>query len=413
MSIFKTYQNKTGQLFIVCLMLALMPAFQGLMSVVLFLLILNVAYSILTKKAINPFSSQLLRWSLMLSVIYILGSIGSRHPDRTSFEVIQKSSVALMGILLIAGNLNHPGLQFQAKRIFILSNILALLYCLLFGAYKVLQTGEYEYLFYTKLSVFLHPGYFAMYLSLCFAFLIDDLKRKEKLLGYSSLNWIALIIIAVGIYLLASKSGILTALAIILIFAIRAVKHSVDLRKSLLVAALSFAALIITFSLIPSKSNRIRTIFSDFTSVKEKKDYQLNTTGQRILIWRAASEVIENNFWIGTGVGNENFEMDRIFEREGQNFLLEKKPNAHNQFLQVFMALGVSGFLFFCAYLLIPVYYSIKRKDIILLSFAVIVILNALTESTFNRQAGILFWAVWAFILIDGNEALTDSNKKS
>lgn len=379
-----------------------MPTFHGLLSIVLVLLILNTVYSFSKKEAPSAFKSELFTWSLVLACIYLLGTIGTNHPDRAQFDVVQKSSIVLIGFLLISGNLKHPSLLKWTKLAFVISNILALLICLGFGLANYFNSGEIEALFYTRLSIFLHPGYFSMYLCLSLAFLLYDLSQETPILLNKSITWIAVTLLFIGLYLLASKSGILTGILIILLFVIRAVRQSKYSRRFLFILGLSFSGLILLFAFLPSKSNRLKTLFSDFSEIEKKKDYQLNTAGQRVLIWQAAYEVIRNNFWIGTGVGNENQEMLDIFERKGQNFLLEKKPNAHNQFLQVFMSLGVSGFLFFCAYIFLPVYYAFKRKDILLLSFGVIVIFNALTESTFNRQAGMLFWVVWGFLLIEG-----------
>lgn len=384
------------------MLLFLMPTFQGLMSIVLGFLIFNTIYSFVRKEAPSALKSEFFKWSLVLAGIYLFGSIGTTHPDRAIFDVVQKSSIVLIGFLLLSGNLNHPALLKWTKLVFVISNILALLICLSFGLVDYLNSGEIEAFFYTRLSIFLHPGYFSMYLCLSLAFLLYDLSQKTAILINKSITWIAISLIFIGLYLLASKSGILTGILIILLFIIQAIRQSKYSKRFLGLLGLSFIGLALLFTLLPEKSNRLKTLFTDFSEIEKKKDYQLNTAGQRVLIWQAASEVIRNNFWIGTGVGNENQAMLNIFERKGQNFLLEKKPNAHNQFLQVFMALGVSGFLFFCVYIFLPIYYAIKRKDILLLSFGIIVIFNALTESTFNRQAGMLFWVVWGFILIEG-----------
>ncbi len=388
-----------------------MPTFQGLMSIALVFLIFNTIYSFATKEAPSVFKSEFFKWSLVLALIYLFGSIGTSYPDKAQFDVIQKSSVALIGFLLISGNLNHPSLLKRAKLTFILSNILALLICLVVGVIDFINTSEIAALFYTRLSLFLHPGYFSMYLCLSLAFLLYDLSQEKQILSNKTTTWIAVTFIFIGLYLLASKSGILTGILIILLFTFRAIRQSKFSRRLLSIIGLSFIGLLLLFVLLPSKSNRLKTLFSDFSKVENKKDYELNTAGQRMLIWQAASEVISDNFWIGTGVGNENAALKSEFEERGYLYLASKNLNAHNQFIQAFIALGITGFIFMLIYLLYPLWLGYKNKDYLLIAFAIIIIFNACTESILNRQAGVIFFTVWAVIL-SRNYSSTSKNPK-
>jgi hypothetical protein len=49
--------------------------------------------------------------------------------------------------------------------------------------------------------------------------------------------------------------------------------------------------------------------------------------------------------------------------------------------------------------LLYPLWLGYKNKDYLLIAFAIIIIFNACTESILNRQAGVIFFTVWAVIL--------------
>jgi len=379
-----------------------MPALQGLLSIALVLLIINTCAAVIKKQSASPLNSEFFKWSFVFGSIYALGAVGSSNTSITQFDIIQKSTVAVLGFMLICGNMYHPLTLIKAQKYFILSNIATFIVCVILASLRYVESNNVQDFFYTGLSVFLHPGYFSMYLSLCLAFLFKNLNKEDKLFRSNQISWILISIIFTAIYLLSSKSGIISGLLISLVFSIITLRRKV-LSKKIMRLGFLLSLLILVAILIPTKTNRLNSIINDLETFQYKKDYELNTSGQRIFIWQAAIRVIKENFWLGTGVGNENKALLKQLELEDHQYLLLLKPNAHNQFLQVFMTLGIGGFLFFTSYIFLPLYLSLKRKDILLLSFSIIIIVNALTESIFNRQAGILFWTVWGFLLIESN----------
>ena len=76
----------------------------------------------------------------------------------------------------------------------------------------------------------------------------------------------------------------------------------------------------------------------------------------------------------------------------------------HNQFLQTFAALGLTGILLLLAGLTIPFVYCVRKKDWMYLGFIVIVALNCVIESIMEVQAGVVFYAFFnSFFAFQGN----------
>lgn len=70
------------------------------------------------------------------------------------------------------------------------------------------------------------------------------------------------------------------------------------------------------------------------------------STAVRILIWSASNEVISNNFIFGTGTGDANDELLKEYENRKMTGAIANKLNAHNEYYQVFIGIGIIGFLF-------------------------------------------------------------------
>ncbi len=87
------------------------------------------------------------------------------------------------------------------------------------------------------------------------------------------------------------------------------------------------------------------------------------------------------------------------YEKLGMKGALEHKLNAHNEFYQVFISLGLIGFIFLILSLILPLFFAIKTNNGIYILFLVIVILNFLPESMLETQAGVMFYAFFNSLL--------------
>ena len=83
---------------------------------------------------------------------------------------------------------------------------------------------------------------------------------------------------------------------------------------------------------------------------------------------------------------------------------MKHEMNAHNQFSDTIIAVGIIGLLLFLMMLIIPIYLGIKNKksDIVLISLVFTIAFNSLFESVLERQMGIMFFVFFYFILFHG-----------
>ncbi len=110
-------------------------------------------------------------------------------------------------------------------------------------------------------------------------------------------------------------------------------------RRSVWLVFLGIASIPILPSVLPS------SIVSRFTSIGNMAD---SSTSYRVYIWRATVEMIGDNFFTGIGVGEAAWNrVYPLYTYQG----VESAPHAHNLFLQIWLELGLVGFVIFIAFL--------------------------------------------------------------
>ena len=109
----------------------------------------------------------------------------------------------------------------------------------------------------------------------------------------------------------------------------------------------------------------------------------------RLSIWKAGAEEIKDNFIFGVGSRNT---VDAIAKSIKENANTKfRNYNCHNQFIEIFLAHGVLGFV-----LLMLIFYALfQRKTIYARSFVLTCMILFLVESYLQRQAGTIFFTFW------------------
>ena len=117
----------------------------------------------------------------------------------------------------------------------------------------------------------------------------------------------------------------------------------------------------------------------------------------RILSWDAAISLIKEKPIIGYGAGNTQKKLNNAYLERGYNYPYKENLNAHNQFLQIWLENGLLGILsssliFIC---LFGVFRNAKADSQFILMIMVILFINSLFESIFNRFSGVSFFSFW------------------
>jgi len=251
--------------------------------------------------------------------------------------------------------------------------------------------GHPEYFFYTLFSDLIHASYFAMYLILAISIIVlyyPHWYANQKEVKYFSVLFASVFIVA--IFLCSSKLGIISFFITMPVLIIHRLKLTLNIRRLLIVAVVVVGAVFLFAKIFPGSFERLNSISA--VSKKDIDKSSAESTTVRILIWQQCVELIKSNPLFGVGVGDANDRLIQSYETNGITGALEHRLNAHNQFFQTFIGLGLIGFLLLVAITLGELGAAMVKKNFILVLTMLLIVLNFLVESMLQTSAGTLFY---------------------
>ena len=235
----------------------------------------------------------------------------------------------------------------------------------------------------------LHPTYFSLLCALAFLSLLFEMKKKRFDFSIALFGYFLLFILLTGL-ILASSKMILSALFVTsMMILAEGLKPKAILLRSVL--ALSIAAILV-FSIRPLKE-RISTLIVALT---EKKVEQTNPDSIRKWIYNSSLEVISENPILGTGIGDAQNELNSKYEAKGYHLALKRNFNTHNQYLQLWLSVGLLPFLSFIASLIVQFLIALFLRNTLHIAFVVLFSMSFLTENILARQDGIFAYAFFS-----------------
>jgi O-antigen ligase len=318
--------NERAHIFITGVIAFLLPAYPPIIAPIIVLLTVNWLFA--PKLIIQGIKNILNNPTLILLIsLYLLYLIGMLYTDnlKVGYQTIETKLSFLIFPLTFStyaqtskNNINNY------LKLFIYGAIVNAIvcfcwasYCFLKPVYITLYGIPYNfganYFYYAQLSIFMHPSYIAMYSVFALIALVHLMEINELKLNWKSVIAISLLILFV--LLLSSKAGWIC----LLLFALYFFRWLV-LKKNIISALLMMGLLISSFLFLnvyftPNFSTRIPKASAIIETIKgnniEHKKITTSTdgNGRRILVWKAATEIIIENFWIGVGTGDAKDKM--------------------------------------------------------------------------------------------------------
>ena len=261
---------------------------------------------------------------------------------------------------------------------------------------EYLVSGNQETFYYIHLPYLLASKvhYVAWYYSFAIFISIYHLISSQSNRAFWFLG---LLILLFSLILLSSRAFIL---AFIVVFILSFLKWFKTAKVSRLMwtKILSIAALfILSLVFIPSINFRLND-----TVVELQKMFGYDTpkqTNPRVFIWHYGADLIAKNPIFGFGVGDAKGELgvalescDAMFWNGERNVPIQNKNyNFHNQFMQTWAEVGIFGFLILLFIMIHP--FLLKNSHPLFLIFVGLTFIGCLTESMFERQAGVVLFA--------------------
>ncbi len=340
-------------------------------------------------------------WPLLFSSFYLLHLIGLSYTENWTeglLDLETKLSFLLLPPVLFAVPITFPNARALILRAFVAGVLVATIYA--YGCASLLywETGLNGF-YYKYLSGYInaHPTYVAMYLNFALFLLLEELFRKHLHLSWKGKGLRLLIMghFLVFIFLLTARMQLLL-LVILLSFSYI---WYMSRRKKLLVGLLGISGgLLIAGALvwmIPTTKDRVQKAYEQFHDPQAAPNI-------RWAIWSLGGELVKEAPLCGQGIGDVQDNLEKLYKRDQLKEALEGHYNAHNQYVQTSIALGLPGLLILLANLLIPLAFSLQKKKFIYAFFLSLMILSMLTECILEVQMGILFFVFFHCFLALG-----------
>lgn len=120
---------------------------------------------------------------------------------------------------------------------------------------------------------------------------------------------------------------------------------------------------------------------------------------QRVEHFKAAKELINDNWITGVGVGDVPDAFKRQYKEMNSLLLEANQHRSHNQFLTIWVAGGILAFVLFVGILLVPLFEN-KHKDYFFWIVLIALYVSCLFQDIIETQAGVTLFALFYAVAI-------------
>jgi len=353
-------------------------------------------------------ASRIRQYNLLFAILYVLFFIGMFYSDNLYggagawFKLEVKGSLMIFPLLFSTIDYKWLDRTYVQKlfNFFIIGSVVSCLFCI--GNALILYMGDhhFEVFYYKELSMFHHPSYMAMYITFAVVIILFNMMNKWSSYGLNwKIGWLVLLVFYnVFIILLASKAGIIS---LGLVYGIAITYASARKRYKLSgIFGLLMITLVSLYIFFPYSYNRMTVARA---AVEQDKLDKNSTEGSvmRMLIWRSSSEIIKEHILTGVGTGDVEDALVQKYEEKGIAMAVKQKLNAHSQYLQTWLAIGLPGLITLLLMLFLPAWQAFRKYNLVYFLFLIIIAFNFIFESMLEAQSGVVFYAFFnAFLFV-------------
>jgi O-antigen ligase len=313
----------------------------------------------------------------------------------SGINIMKRSLSLLVFPLIFMVNKDFFSDKIKFIKVLIFSTFIACLYCLFRNFYFFINNDipfrwwfDWKYNNY-HLSKFLDfgPNYFSTLIIFNF---LGIFFFRQKLKGY---YWILLGVQLFFLLLLSSRGVILFFAVFSLIVFLKAAYNRYNLFGVFSSIIIAICLIFITFNSIPVLRQRFNKTLIELKS-ENSSTGQVGGLYNRFRKIEASSKIIKDHVLFGVGIGDVRSELKRkyILMDFKEGILLSF--DAHNQYLESFLASGIIGFLSFSSILFFCLYRAFVSRDRFYFSLISLFMFFGLLESFMETHKGIVLFSI-------------------
>ena len=318
-------------------------------------------------------------------------------------ELGRQVTILLLPLIFCFNTLDLKKYQHNLLLIFSTGCVIAIVYLFLQALYtikyyhlpiKALASQSFtNHNFSEPLEI--HATFFSMQIGIALIYFVYRFITQERG-GLKIFYLFCCLLLAVGIVQLSSKS-VFIALLLSVNVAVPLFLLQGAIRKKFIMATASLSLLIIAgiFTADAFKERYVTELKKDLS-----KSTDAELTDPRLARWGVAIQVAAQSPVIGHGAGTEiGLLQEPFFNHQFYRSYLAGL-NAHNQFISFFIKSGLAGVLVYLFTLVFGFRTAILKRDLLLLTFMLIITCVSFSENFLDVDKGIFFYAVFFSLLM-------------
>lgn len=222
-------------------------------------------------------------------------------------------------------------------------------------------------------------------------------------LRWKSFYFIYFLFVASNLFLNGGRTGQLAFAVSIFIVGFLNIKNK--FKALILMFVLVFAIFYSSYQISPVFKMRFDQATHEISKIKNNDPSQfLGSFGQRMGAWIVSKDIILDNFFLGTGAGSSNKKLHEYSQNHENKIYHSIKDvfNFHNQFVQIFVRVGLIGFILYMTMWLYISKIVIKDKYISNLRYIFITVffVASTVENIFENQFPMTLFSLFVGIFI-------------
>lgn len=240
-----------------------------------------------------------------------------------------------------------------------------------------------------SLPIGIHATYLSVYIAFSLLFFLYLIIKKQN----RPQKWLyifATFILFAGLVQLSSRAVFIAFLGILnLAFPLLLFNGRKRLAFLAVVTFISAVTLLIIVNVDSFKTRYISELKTDLTN----KVKIIESVEPRLARWGAIGELIKKSPLIGYGTGAEKELLKEKYFEKGLYISYLNEFNTHSEYLGILLRTGVVGLLLFIYVLYFGFADAIRKRDVLFLSFMLIIIIVSVSENILDLNKGIFFYS--------------------
>lgn len=218
--------------------------------------------------------------------------------------------------------------------------------------------------------------------------------EKKIFLGLS-------IFLGICLHIFTARTGLVAFYASFLVFILYDIMQRKQYKTGIMLLSTLITVFVLAAFLHKGFQDRIINTYIDLNKYKHGENISYRSISLRLAAWQTATHIIQNHVWTGVGIGDNEDEMRKQYQKENFNACKEcLLPNTHNQFIEFTLGFGIWGGGALLYIVIYPLLYSKYRKNLLFILFWTIGFICMLTEAILERQIGVTFMTFFTFYIL-------------